>query len=529
MAIKRTILPMKAMAFLLAFVVIGGQMALLASSKAADSPFGDDSEDDSATDSGESDDLDETDDLEETDVSDSGNSDEETTEEDNLNEENDSADDSVENSTSSNSASNSSSGAGVPDATVVSAESVKLHHPLGGAGNYYSIPLSLSEPWTSEPREGGVEKLIIRFDKAIGDPLANAAVVQYKYCNKDWATYNGPMSTIGVGDMLVLGFPNGLSQAGHNSYQYRVLMGSDVTSVPDQYVYFTALYGDTSNDGVLNLVDRSVVVGVWSHPTQNMSARTDIDLSENTDASDRQAVVDEFLADKLCEFETTNEEDTTESGNSESGTGSTPAQNGQEAPAAVLVTANSSRWHSQIGFQDIQFYLNNNPRGHSIKSESRIGGVKELVLDFDRAIGNPGPNSIGTALLESRYCTDNGEYQPYGGMSEMFVKKDPVYNYRLHLYFTQGLENAHYYRVTIGSDITSVEGQTVEFMVLAGDATSDGKVNALDRSTAVGAWTSRAGFSAETDFDVTGFTDGVDRTIAVGAWQGLESCNQIKE
>jgi hypothetical protein len=55
--------------------------------------------------------------------------------------------------------------------------------------------------------------------------------------------------------------------------------------------------------------------------------------------------------------------------------------------------------------------------------------------------------------------------------------------------------------------------------VLAGDANSDGRVNATDRSFVVAVWTA-SNYSANTDLDTNGRTNATDRSIVIGAWTG---------
>ncbi len=414
----------------------------------------------------------------------------------------------------------------VPDATIVSAVSRKWHG-LEGLASYkgaQDIELNIlninagseSAGLTSEPRMGGVSQLRITFDQPVGAPSHNFAHVEYKYCNNDWAPYNGVVEGNAEGNTLVLNFGNpGLTQAGHNVYQYRVWMDSDVTNIPGQFVEFTALYGDTSNDGILNLTDRSVVVGVWTSST-GFSPRTDIDLSGETGESDRQAVVDEWLEDKLCEFQPSPGDAQPTQVAAES------SSQGDEGHAAIAVSAVSRRHHSVVGSQDIALNVNTLGGKLPLVVEPRIGGVNQIRIQFDREIGNPHHNY---ASIEEMSCNGSG-YVPYSGEALMNAFKQGD---TLILSLSSGLENGKHYRVRIGPDVTSVENQTVEFMVLAGDASADGKVNATDRSVVVGVWTSASGFSARTDFDLTGRTDSVDRAIAVGQWQGPESCNAVAE
>jgi hypothetical protein len=86
------------------------------------------------------------------------------------------------------------------------------------------------------------------------------------------------------------------------------------------------------------------------------------------------------------------------------------------------------------------------------------------------------------------------------------------------------LENVRTYRLTIGSDVTSIPGQTVEVRGLVGDVNDSGTVNATDRSVVVGAWTG-PGFSCQTDLNGSTTTNATDRSVVVGAWTGGLSQN----
>jgi hypothetical protein len=71
--------------------------------------------------------------------------------------------------------------------------------------------------------------------------------------------------------------------------------------------------------------------------------------------------------------------------------------------------------------------------------------------------------------------------------------------------------------------VSTVLGQFVEVSGLVGDATSNGQVNAGDRSAIVGVWTG-SGFSCATDINGDGQTNAGDRSAVVGAWTSPQNC-----
>jgi hypothetical protein len=91
------------------------------------------------------------------------------------------------------------------------------------------------------------------------------------------------------------------------------------------------------------------------------------------------------------------------------------------------------------------------------------------------------------------------------------------------LTFSPALENATTYRITIGPEVTSIPGQFVQVRGLLGDVNSDGRVDAVDRSLVVGAWTG-PGFTCASDVSDDGITNGLDRSLVVGAWTGGMAC-----
>jgi hypothetical protein len=59
------------------------------------------------------------------------------------------------------------------------------------------------------------------------------------------------------------------------------------------------LIGDVNSDGVVDAVDRAVVVGTWTSPG-GFSCATDVDSSGSTNAVDRAVVVGAWTAPQNC-------------------------------------------------------------------------------------------------------------------------------------------------------------------------------------------------------------------------------------
>jgi hypothetical protein len=147
------------------------------------------------------------------------------------------------------------------------------------------------------------------------------------------------------------------------------------------------------------------------------------------------------------------------------------------------------------------------------KSESHQGGIQQVRVRFNVPPGTPCGSGV---TLEQATCAAQS-YVPYSGASTVAAS---VVGNELVLTFTPGLENAHTYRISIGSEVTSIPGQFVEVRGLIGDINSDGRVNATDRSVVVGVWTNPPNFSCPTDVDNSGATNAADRSVVVGAWTG---------
>jgi hypothetical protein len=135
-------------------------------------------------------------------------------------------------------------------------------------------------------------------------------------------------------------------------------------------------------------------------------------------------------------------------------------------------------------------------------TEPRQGGVTELRLTFDVGPCGAGPSPV---TIEQATCAAP-TYVPYSGASSVSAA---VVGNELVLNFIPGLENARTYRITIGPEVTSIAGQSLEVRGLIGDVNGNGSVNAIDRSVAVGVWTG-AGFTCSTDVNNNQVTGGFD-------------------
>lgn len=195
---------------------------------------------------------------------------------------------------------------------------------------------------------------------------------------------------------------------------------------------------------------------------------------------------------------------------------STVLTNTEESPTMpMIVSVESRKTHANVGEEDLM--LLDNTGGSlgkgAIGTEPRTGGIKELVLTFDKPLLT-GPEF---SIYGAECNTSN--FMPYLGTVNYTIK-----NNELLLSFSAALENAKIYKIDLSTGAGST--QSFEVMVLEGDASNNGLVNAIDRSVVVGVWTSEQGYSMRTDFNLDGVTDKEDRGMAVDAWQGRESCIQ---
>jgi subtilisin-like proprotein convertase family protein len=140
-------------------------------------------------------------------------------------------------------------------------------------------------PRSSEPRIGGVDFVDVEFDTEIdGCDMA----LEWAPCSGgDYAPYTGSstMSCFTVGEHLYVNFSPGLE----DHQRYRISFGEGTTVIPDQSVEFRTLLGDVNQDGTVDAIDRSMVVGIWTG--SGFSCQTDINDDSLTNAVDRSSVV----------------------------------------------------------------------------------------------------------------------------------------------------------------------------------------------------------------------------------------------
>ena len=83
-----------------------------------------------------------------------------------------------------------------------------------------------------------------------------------------------------------------------NVRTYRITLSQQVTAAPNRSIEVRSLRGDVDSSGLVDAVDRSVVVGAWTGA--GYSASTDIDLSGATNAADRSLVVGAWTGSENC-------------------------------------------------------------------------------------------------------------------------------------------------------------------------------------------------------------------------------------
>jgi hypothetical protein len=147
----------------------------------------------------------------------------------------------------------------VPTLKVVSWQSVRTH---GSAGEL-AIPLDPAKQIggvnaqgpTSDPRRGGVRKILITFSKPIADPMA--PIVTERDGTGVWPTY----SRLEDGKTLEIDFPAGMLLDQHC---YTIELAGVIYDYDwieelsgDTNCSFRNLQGDTNSDGQVNLVDAS--------------------------------------------------------------------------------------------------------------------------------------------------------------------------------------------------------------------------------------------------------------------------------
>jgi hypothetical protein len=157
------------------------------------------------------------------------------------------------------------------------------------------------------------------------------------------------------------------------------------------------------------------------------------------------------------------------------------------------------------------------PTPFKITEPRQPAGNTEVRIGFNIAPADPAGSGV---TIQQSTCAAPA-FVAYAGAA---VGNGSVVGNELVIVFTPGLENARTYRLTIGADVTSIGGQTVDVRNLIGDTNADGAVNATDRSVVVSAWTG-GGFSCATDLNNDNATNATDRSIVVSAWTGGAATN----
>jgi hypothetical protein len=123
------------------------------------------------------------------------------------------------------------------------------------------------------------------------DEQANPGDTQAEY-----APYSGgaAVSAALEANDLVLTFDPALE----NARVYKLTLGPDVSAAAPQSVEIRAFFGDVNSDGVVNAVDRSVVVGAWTGP--GFTPNTDVNHDGSTNALDRSFVVGAWTGSNYC-------------------------------------------------------------------------------------------------------------------------------------------------------------------------------------------------------------------------------------
>ena len=194
---------------------------------------------------------------------------------------------------------------------------------------------------------------------------------------------------------------------------------------------------------------------------------------------------------------------------------------GTGVAAATLTSAASRKSHGIQGVQDLAVQVFGHVEDGNVTSEPRAGGLAEVRLTFDVVPGGPGATPVTILEQSCAGCSPacspagtQGGYVPYSGAA---VMSSAVEGNDLVLRFAPELEGARTYKLELNESVTSVAGQSLEVRVLLGDANSDGRTNASDRSQIVSVWTG-AGFSPATDVNLDGRTNGGDRSVIVAVW-----------
>jgi len=178
----------------------------------------------------------------------------------------------------------------------------------------------------------------------------------------------------------------------------------------------------------------------------------------------------------------------------------------------VSVTAVSSRRdHGSKAAQDLVINFPASVASENVTSESRDGGLEQLVIEFDAV---PGACSSGDGCLLVEYQpggagTYPGDESSWSAFTGATVTFNSVVGNTLIL-DVSGLESCSTYRFTVGAEVTSVAEQVIEVRSLLGDMDSSGVTDALDKGPLYGVIVG-SGFSVETDLNLDGVTNALDK------------------
>ena len=162
--------------------------------------------------------------------------------------------------------------------------------------SWYTIDCGGQSPG-GEPHQGGITEVRITFDVAPGGPGASPVSLEQATCaSPTYAAYSGgsAISAAVAGNELVLTFTPGLE----NARTYQITIGTELTSIADQFVEISGLIGDVNSDGAVNATDRSVLVGAWTGG--GFTCTSDVNRDGATNATDRSIVVGAWTSAQNC-------------------------------------------------------------------------------------------------------------------------------------------------------------------------------------------------------------------------------------
>ena len=181
----------------------------------------------------------------------------------------------------------------IQQGTVVSAASRRQHTGRPDQDVAINYPASVEdEDVTSEPREGGIERLVIDFDTVPGTCGGGGGCLVVDYQPGGAGTHPGDESSWVPFAAVTVAFNSIVSNTLILDISdldpcatYRFTVGDEVTGIADQSIQVRNLLGDMDDSGMTNAGDKGPLYGTIAG--SGYSPKTDLNTDGVTNAGDK--------------------------------------------------------------------------------------------------------------------------------------------------------------------------------------------------------------------------------------------------